>query len=899
MGESSMPRRRNCAQRLHVEMLERRLLCVTVPPGFVVTEVSSAAAIADLVSLELAPDNKMYVVRQNGQVQVYSNYSTFHPTPQRTNFFQNAPLPSLDFQDERGLIGFTLDPDFASNRFVYVHYTTTAPAAHNRISRFTANAAGDLALAGTEQVLLDLDNLGALNHNGGALHFGPDGKLYVGVGDNNTAGAPSQRLDTFKGKILRINPTPGNVIPGDNPTSFDGIAGSPTGNFRAIWAVGLRNPFTFSFQPGTGRFFINDVGGNDDTSWEEIDDGAPGRNYGWPTTEGDFSQASFPNFTRPFYTYPHPPLTGPVTGFALVGGAFYNPATYTFPAEYAGQYFFQDYPVGWIKQINPASAAVSDFATGANFPNDLDVAPDGSLLYLTRGQGRVVRVQYTGSLAPYIVSPPASITVREGDPATFSVVAGGGQPLSYQWERKSAGAGSFSDISGATLPTYELSVVAPADQGAQFRVRVDNSQPGETLSTAATLTVTLNQPPVATIVTPALGAHFNAGTSISFSGSAVDPEDGALPASAFEWLIEFHHHPEGSPGAHTHPAMPLTPGVTSGSYNIPTVGHTEADVWYRVHLTVTDSDGAKHSVFRDVLPNTATLSFATVPPGLSIKLDDIPLSTPHAELSVVGVLRTVDAPASQSLGGVWYSFASWSDAGTRLHQFPSPVGDTTYTATYAVDPAPAVTASGFAFDGVLLPSPPHRVSFVFSEDISASLSPADLVVQNTTTGQAVPVANFAVAWNSLTNTATFTFPGYPSAILPNGRYIATLQAAGVTDPPGQPIAANEQVQFFVLAGDANRDMKVDSDDFNILATHFGTAGGFVWGDFTYNGIIDSDDFNILAVNFGANLASGALARIGIRRGARDSFFSPVRIAAGAHARPIDLLRDDTFDPLVR
>src|SRR5439155_12911459 len=143
--------------------------------------------------------------------------------------------------------------------------------AHNRVSRFTAS--GDVAVAGSETVILELDDLStASNHNGGAIHFGPDGRLYVAVGENATS-ANAQTLANRLGKMLRINAD--GSIPIDNPFSSTAV-----GVNRAIWALGLRNPFTFAIQPGTGRMFINDVG---QSTWEEIDDGVAGANYGWPS----------------------------------------------------------------------------------------------------------------------------------------------------------------------------------------------------------------------------------------------------------------------------------------------------------------------------------------------------------------------------------------------------------------------------------------------------------------------------------------------------------------------------------------------------------------------------------------------------------------------------------------
>ena len=162
------------------------------------------------------------------------------------------------------------DPAFATNQFVYIYYTATTPALHNRISRFTAN--GDVAVAGSETVILDLNNLSsATNHNGGALAFGPDGKLYAAVGENAN-GANAQSMDNLLGKMLRINKD--GTIPTDNP-----FFTSATGINRAIWALGLRNPFTFAFNPAGTELFINDVGQN---TWEEINDGVAGANYGWP-----------------------------------------------------------------------------------------------------------------------------------------------------------------------------------------------------------------------------------------------------------------------------------------------------------------------------------------------------------------------------------------------------------------------------------------------------------------------------------------------------------------------------------------------------------------------------------------------------------------------------------------
>jgi hypothetical protein len=227
-------------------------------------------------------------------------------------------------------------------------------------------------------------------------------------------------------------------------------------------------------------------------------------------------------------------------------------------------------------------------------------------------------------------------------------------------------------------------------------------------------------------------------------------------------------------------------------------------------------------------------------------------------------VRNLDAPVEESAGGAWYQFVSWSDGGARAHDIATPAVDTTYTATYALDPAPSVVASAFVFDGATLPDAPHRLTFTFSEDVSATLDTGDLQLANATTGATVPTAKIALAWNAATRTATFTFPGYADGILPDGSYVATLHASGVTDPPGQPLPADAVSNFFVLAGDANHDRAVDLLDFNILAGNFGQSPRiFSQGDFNYDGSVNLLDFNILASRFGTSVGPGSFA--GLRR----------------------------------
>jgi len=564
---------------------------------------------------------------------------------------------NTDQSGERGLLGVAFDPNFATNQFVYIYYTVPTAPIHNRISRFTAN--GDTAVAGSEVVILELNNLSAAtNHNGGAIHFGEDGKLYIAVGENASP-SNAQTLNNLLGKILRINPD--GTIPTDNP-----FFNTATGNNRAIWALGLRNPFTFAFQPVTRRMFINDVG---QSAAEEINDGIAGSNYGWPTCEGSCSN---PNFRNPLFQYGHG--TGPTTGCAVTGGTFYNPPVNQFPSDYVGKYLFADLCSGWIRRYDPANNSVTDFASGISQPVDLKVGPDGGLYYLARGSGAVFRISFTANQSPSIGTQPSNQTVAEGQSATFTVTASGTPTLSYQWQRNG------SNIQGANSASYTLTQATLADNGARFRVVVTNSF-GSATSNEATLTVTANQPPVGNITAPATGALYNAGDTINYSGTGTDPETGQLPASAFTWQVDFHHD------THTHPFIPATTGSQSGSFTIPTTGETSANVWYRIYLTVRDSNGLTHTSFRDVTPRRATLTLATNPAGLQLTLDGQPLTTPAQVVSVVGMTRTLGVVSPQTINGVTYQFSSWSDAGAVTHNVSTLATDTTYTATFTALPA--------------------------------------------------------------------------------------------------------------------------------------------------------------------------------------------------------------------
>jgi glucose/arabinose dehydrogenase len=346
-------------------------------PGFTFSQVVSG--LTNPTDMEFAPDGRLFVAEQAGRVRIVKADGTLAT-------FLNIST-KVDSSGDRGLQALTFDPNFSTNHYLYLQYTkkaTFTTPVHNRVVRVTAS--GDKVVSGSEKLIFRLSNQGTrAGHQGGAIDFGTDGKLYVSTGDNqtptNVSPHVSQQLTNLFGKMLRINKS--GTIPTDNPFYV-----TAAGNNRAIWALGLRNPFKFAVQPGTGTIFINDVG---EKAWEEIDKGAAGANFGWPVHEGE---ANDPPYVDPIFAYPY----GQGGDCSITGGAFYNPTTLQFPPEYEGDYFFAEFCGGWIRKFEPSTGEASSFAIGIERPIDLEVSKAGELYYLSRGTtGLVGKIGYASS----------------------------------------------------------------------------------------------------------------------------------------------------------------------------------------------------------------------------------------------------------------------------------------------------------------------------------------------------------------------------------------------------------------------------------------------------------------------------------------------------------------------
>ena len=259
---------------------------VTLPPGFSDRVVTTL--VTNPIDLEFAPDGRLFVAEQAGRVLVVQ------PDGSVLTFLDISS--KVDSTAERGLASIAFDPNFASNRYVYLDYTkeaTATVAAHNRVVRVTAN--GNRAVAGSETLIFRLNAQDSENHIGGAINFGVDGKLYISTGDG--VGGDSHLKSNLLGKLLRINKS--GAIPTNNP-----FYNSASGKNRAIWLLGFRNPFKFAVEPGVGTIFVNDVGQD---LWEEIDLAVKGANYGWRLYEGNETD---PAYADPLFAYGHDGRSG-------------------------------------------------------------------------------------------------------------------------------------------------------------------------------------------------------------------------------------------------------------------------------------------------------------------------------------------------------------------------------------------------------------------------------------------------------------------------------------------------------------------------------------------------------------------------------------------------------------
>jgi glucose/arabinose dehydrogenase len=574
------------------------------------------------------------------------------------------------------------------------------------------------------------------SHSIGTITFGQDGALYVGGGDgasfnfvdygqvgnpcadppspagtNLTAptargGAlrsqavrrPAGEPVTLDGAVLRVHPDTGAGMPG-NP-----FASSTDANARRVVAYGLRNQFRFGFRPGTSELWVGDVGWG---TWEEVNRipnaaDATAENFGWPCYEGAARLAGYDDAnltmceslysgagqTAPYYTYNHaakvvPSDPCPTGGSSISGIAFENGSNY--PAAYSGALFFADSSRGciWAMRLGtngqPNPAALEPFVTGVNAPVQVLSGPGGDLFYVALGSGQLRRVSYpSGANRPPVAV--ATATPQSGSaPLNVQFDASGstdpdaGDTLAYEWDLD--GDGQYDD-STSVNPTRTYTSAAVVDVG----LRVTDQ---DAASDTTTVTVTVGTPPglnpVPTIDTPTAALLWQVGQTVPFSGQAVDPQDGVLPASALSWKLAIQHcSAQGS--CHEH-VVQNYPGVASGSFVAP---DHEYPSYLELTLTATDSTGRTGSRTLRLDPRTVQLTFTSNPSQAMLTVGGTSQRTPFSRTVIVGSTNSVTAPSPQAVPplNLQYRWTAWSDGGARTHNVVAPATATTYNATY-------------------------------------------------------------------------------------------------------------------------------------------------------------------------------------------------------------------------
>jgi glucose/arabinose dehydrogenase len=615
--------------------------------------------------------------------------------------------------------------------------TTDGCVVSGRLSRLAAD--GNV-MTGTEQVLVEGWCQQFPSHSVGAIDFGPDGALYASAGDGasfnfadygqrgNPCGDPpggttiappnaeggalrSQDLRTpldpvgLNGSVIRVDPTTGAGLP-DNPM---GLSSDP--NARRLVAHGMRNPFRIAVRPGTNEVWVGDVGWND---FEEIDrivnpTDTTVDNFGWPCREGTENQDGYDdaNLTicenlyaaganstaAPYYAYDHGPQIIPgeqcSTGSSSVTGlAFYTGGTYP---GYDGGLFFADNARGciWFMRRGanglPDPNQIENFLENSGNPVDIKTGPGGDLFYVDYDNGQIRRFQFTGANQPPTARAQAN-PVEGSAPLTvnFSGTTSSdpeGSQLAYEWDLDDDG-----DYDDSTSATPSFTYTASRQYTVRLRVR---DAGGATGTDVIVITVGDNGAPVPTITAPASTLTWKVGDPINFSGSATDPQDGALPASALSWKLVIQHCPS---NCHTHQVQDFV-GVASGSFAAP---DHEYPSHLELQLTATDSDGARATVSMPLHPQTVDLTLRSSHPGLRLTAGATSAVAPFDTRVIVGSANSISAPSPQTAGGNNYTFQSWSDGGTQTHNIVAPATPTTYTATFEERRTPPVAA--YAFD---------------------------------------------------------------------------------------------------------------------------------------------------------------------------------------------------------
>jgi glucose/arabinose dehydrogenase len=713
-------------------------------------------------AVRFAADGTMFVAEQAGRVRRFN--APGDPPGGRVVVDVSTETNSMW---DRGLLGLALDPGFLVNRRLYLLYTYDAPPGETaprwnddcppavgatdngcvvtaRIVRVTLSEVG--AAASIDTLLADQWCTQFPSHSVGTLQFGPDGALYASHGDGanwvtdwgqygggggvpaNPCGDPPGGTGTpgvwptaeggsfraqdvrtrtdptgLDGAIARIDPATGAPLPG-GPFAGNGL----DANASRIIAFGLRNPFRFTFRPGTSELWVGDVGLG---HTEEIDrvphaaDGT-GENFGWPCYEGSGASDSWATadlcsslapdaVTAPYFGYPHDDHVAAGDGCPTANGAAISGLAFRsggdWPTQYEDALFFADYARGCIWWMRAGAGGLPDTATVAPFartsgggPVDLQAGPGGDLYAvvadgLNPGDGMVVRYAYrtTGPAAAVTASTdegavPLDVHLDAGD-----TTDGDGQALTYAWDLDHDD--QYDDATGVAVDhTFTAA--------GTVTVRLKATDPDGLWDVTAVTLHPGNTRPAPAIGEPAAAVRFSVGETIHFHGSAADAEDGTLGPAALQWTLTMMHGT--CPACHPHQIQ--TWSGADGSFTAP---DHEFPSHLVLSLKATDSGGLSRTVERELQPRLATVRVETTPAGVPVRLldrGDVP--SPQQVTVFDGAKVTLGVPPSVRVGSEDWALAGWSDGATAAQRVVEAHGAMVLRARYAAPGGPALPA---------------------------------------------------------------------------------------------------------------------------------------------------------------------------------------------------------------
>lgn len=629
---------------------------IEVPPRFVVrTVVSGLTLPTDMVQL---PSGDFLVTEKGvGEEQ----YSTANVRLVRQGVLQPEPVLTLGVNEkwESGLFSILLDPDFATNHYFYLWYSTGEGSlrwnqvSFNRLSRFTYDDASGKADAASETIIIDRVRWGP-RHNGGATIFDEMGNIVVTTGDTGARATfvpginIAQDPTTLNGKVLRIRPRPegGYDIPSDNP--FIGVS-----EVRPeIYALGLRSPFRMIRRQRDQSLFIADVG---EETWEELNLVTPGANYGWPIREGkcpiyergpDCAPAPA-EFTDPLLTYIHP-VAG---GAALTALAFYEGTQW--PAEYQGKLFFADFDSNWINttDIDDPNAGITPFATGFSSLVDMLVAPEG-IYTLSIYEGRIQLIYFaeSGNLPPVAQWQLSATSGVAPLVVTFTAAESqdeNGDALSYDWD--------FGDGNEITTTTPSATHIYMQDGDYLATLQVTDGQGAQSEILAQMIRVYSGA--YATIVQenltqPGRGLYYG-GDQMRFHALREGGTSGLDAATPYVWTILLHHHNH----AHTLLSEHLGSDVL---LELPTTTHAlNVPLWYEIQLAMHTASGqVLHSTY-ELHPQTSTIQTESWPGPAEITLNGSQQEAGNQVLAIAGQEYVLEAQPTIFYAGKVGQFKNW------------------------------------------------------------------------------------------------------------------------------------------------------------------------------------------------------------------------------------------------